>query len=75
MNRRHFLKLACYGGAAALLASYPVMIERYLVQINHYRIPVPRLPKAFDNLRVVHLTDLHLGFLVSKAFIENEYRP
>ncbi len=70
MNRRKFLKLACYGGVAALLASYPVFIERNLVQINTYRIPVPSLPKSFHGFRVVHLTDLHLGFLVSEAFIK-----
>ena len=71
MNRRSFLKLGCYGGAAALLASYPVFIERNWVQINHYRIPVPHLPEAFQGFRVVHLTDLHLGFLVAQSFIEN----
>lgn len=70
MNRRRFLKMACYGGAAALLGSYPVLIERNLVQINHYRIPVPRLPRAFNGFRAIHLTDLHLGFLVSAAFVE-----
>jgi uncharacterized protein len=71
MNRRKFLKTACYGCASALLASYPVFIERHWVQINRYRIAVPNLPKAFNGFRVVHLTDLHLGFLVSKAFVEN----
>ena len=70
MNRRKFLKIACYGGAAALFASYPVFIERNLVQLNIYRIPVPSLPKAFNGFRVVHLTDLHFGFLVSESFIE-----
>jgi uncharacterized protein len=69
MNRRRFLKLACFSGAAVLLASYPVMIERYLVEINHYRIPIPRLPESFNGLRMVHLTDFHFGPLVSKAFI------
>ena len=71
MNRRNFLKLACYAGASALLASYPVFIERNIVQINKYRIPVPFLPNSFHGFRVVHLTDLHLGFLVSRSFIEN----
>lgn len=54
-----------------MLASYPVFIERSLVQINYYRIPVPVLPNEFNRLRVVHLTDLHLGFLVSASFIES----
>jgi predicted MPP superfamily phosphohydrolase len=71
MNRRNFLKFACYGGAAALLASYPVFIERNLVQINRYRVPVPFLPSSFHGFRVVHLTDLHLGLFVSESFIEN----
>ncbi len=70
MNRRKFLKLAYFGGVAALLASYPVFIERNLVQINTYRISVPSLPKSFNGFRVVHLTDLHLGFLVSESFIQ-----
>lgn len=70
MNRRKFLKLACYGSAAALFGSYPVFIERNIVQINHYRIPTPFLPKSFHGFRVVHLSDLHLGFLVSLPFIE-----
>jgi uncharacterized protein len=71
MNRRKFLTIACYGCASVLLASYPVFIERNLIQINRYRIPVPHLPEAFSGFRVVHLTDLHLGVLVSKSFIEN----
>ena len=69
MNRRHFLKLACFGGAAALLASYPVFIERSWLCINHYRIPVPNLPAAFDGCRIVHLSDIHLGALVPAAFV------
>jgi predicted MPP superfamily phosphohydrolase len=50
---------------AALLASYPVFIERSLVQVNNYRIPVPRLPPAFEGFTIVQLTDLHYGPLVS----------
>jgi uncharacterized protein len=69
MNRRQFIKVACYGGTAALLAGYPVFIERNWVQINNYRLSVPSLPKAFNGFRVVHLTDLHLGYLVSESFI------
>ena len=74
MKRRTFLKTACYGGVAALLASYPVFIERNWVQINKYRIAVPCLPKSFNGFRVVHLTDLHFGYLVSESFglIETE---
>lgn len=69
MNRRSFLKLALYGGTTACLGSYPVFIERNLVQVNRYRIPMADLPPSFHGFTVAHLTDLHLGFLVSESFI------
>ncbi len=70
MNRRAFLKLALYGGTAALIGSYPVLIERNLVQVNRYRIALADLPPSFDGFTLAHLTDLHLGFLVSESFVE-----
>jgi predicted MPP superfamily phosphohydrolase len=70
MNRRAFLKLAFFGGAAALAGSYPVLIERNLVQVNRYRIPVANLPHSFQKFTIAHLTDLHFGPLVSESFIE-----
>lgn len=70
MKRRTFLKFAVYGGAAAVVGSYPVFIERTLVQVNKYRIPVQKLPPAFHGFTIAQLTDLHFGFLVSEAFVE-----
>lgn len=70
MNRRTFLKLALFGGASALIGSYPVFIERNIVQVNRYRVPIADLPLSFHGFTIAHLTDLHLGFLVSTSFIE-----
>jgi len=70
MNRRTFLKLALYGGTIALAGSYPVLIERNIVHVNRYRIPVPDLPSSFHGFTLAQLTDLHLGFLVSDSFVE-----
>jgi predicted MPP superfamily phosphohydrolase len=70
MNRRTFLKFALYGGATALLGSYPVFIERNIVQVNRYRIPIANLPPSFHGFTIAQLTDLHLGFLVSESFVE-----
>jgi len=70
MNRRQFLKLTFYGSVASLAASYPVFIERNIVQINRYKVPIDDLPEAFHGFRLVQLTDLHLGFMVSESFIE-----
>jgi predicted MPP superfamily phosphohydrolase len=71
ITRRRFLKLAGSIGAFGLVASYPVFIERYIVQINTYRIPVPNLPADFTGFRIVHLTDLHYGFLVPLSLIQS----
>jgi len=81
VSRRQFLKRAGWFGSAGLLFSYPVFIERYIIQTNFYRIAVPNLPKAFSGFRVVHLTDLHYGFLVPLQLIQhvvqqaNELKP
>ena len=70
MDRRSFLRYAFAGGAATLAGCYPVFIERNLVQINRYTIPVANLPRAFHGFTLAHLTDIHLGFLVSENFVE-----
>ena len=70
MNRRTFLKFALYGGVTALAGSYPVLIERNIVQINRYKIPIADLPPSFHGFTIAQLTDLHLGFLVSESFVE-----
>lgn len=69
ISRRRFLKMTGSLGALGLCSSYPLFIERHLVAINTYRVPVPGLPAAFAGLRVVHLSDLHFGALVPLAAI------
>jgi uncharacterized protein len=64
IDRRKFLKFGSMVAGAGLLATYPVFIERYIVQVNKYLIPVPRLPPAFEGFTIVQLTDLHYGPLV-----------
>jgi predicted MPP superfamily phosphohydrolase len=72
MNRRQFLKKVLWGMAGTtVVGTYPLFIERYLIGINYYTIPVPRLPRQFNGLRIVHLTDLHYGPLTPLAFLDN----
>lgn len=40
------------------------------MQVNRYRVPIADLPRSFHGFTIAHLTDLHLGFLVSESFIE-----
>ena len=70
MNRRKFLKISLIGGVTALLGSYPVLIERNIVQVNRYKIPIANLPPSFHGFTLAQITDLHLGFLVSESFVE-----
>ena len=56
------------------LCRYPVSGKRDLVQVNTYRIPLANLPQAFDGFTIVHLTDLHHGPFVSRAFLERVFR-
>ena len=74
MNRRQFLKLSTASAVVGIIGSYPVLIERYLVQMNRYRIFLPRLPRQFEGFTIVHLTDLHHGPLVSLSFLQDVIR-
>lgn len=41
---------------------------------THYPIHVPNLPRVFKGFRIVHLTDLHNGFLMPLSVIEDVVR-
>jgi uncharacterized protein len=71
MNRRQFLRVSAITAAAGIIGCYPVFIERCLVQINRYRITVPKLPHQFDGFTIVQLTDLHYGSLVPLSFLQD----
>ncbi len=46
-----------------ILVFYLFIFERFLIRVKCYRIAVPNLPAAFSGFRIVHLSDLHYGFL------------
>lgn len=69
MTRRIFLRFAGYAAAATFAGSYPVFIERSIVLVKRYKIPIANLPPSFHGFTIAHLTDLHFGSLVSAAFI------
>jgi uncharacterized protein len=72
LTRREWLKWAgLAAGAGALTASYPFLIEPYLLQVNHYNISIPRLPAAFDGFRIVQLTDMHIGPYTPAWFLQS----
>lgn len=71
LSRRRFLKWAVFGAGAAVVggAGYTTLIEPWWVEINHYDISIEFLPAALEGLKIVHLSDLHRGAVVSANFI------
>jgi hypothetical protein len=65
-GRRAFLVRGA-GVAVAGLMAWAVWLEPRRLVVRRLRFPVRDLPPALDGLRVLHLTDLHLGPFVSEA--------
>lgn len=74
----------------AILAAAPVALVSYLtafaivlafrpkpsdVQIAYHDVPVPGLPPAFDGYRILHLSDIHAGGVVSLDATADRLRP
>lgn len=57
------------GGAGA--AVHAVAIEPYQLRDTRYRVPIRGLPSWADGLRILQLTDTHLGPRVPTAHIES----
>ncbi|MDN4593726.1 metallophosphoesterase [Polycladomyces subterraneus] len=67
LTRRQFLKhlLTASLGLAGLIGSagvYGYWIEPYWHEVEHVSIRIPCLPQAFEGMRIVQFSDLHLGF-------------
>lgn len=68
-RRRRFLKTAAatalYGGPAVVLGYG--FVERSRLSVETYDLRVPGLPKDLDGLRIVQLTDIHLGRFLDRG--------
>ncbi|HET9910936.1 MAG TPA: metallophosphoesterase [Anaerolineales bacterium] len=66
LTRRDFLKLLWHGFlSSTLLASgglgYSALVEPGLFSVETVRLKLKRLPKSFSGLRVVQISDIHMG--------------
>lgn len=52
--------LAC-GGLAVAFAGYGGSVERRWLSVTHHQVALADLPPAWDGVRLVQLSDLHLG--------------
>jgi predicted MPP superfamily phosphohydrolase len=58
------------GTALFLMLLYGVVIGNYDFHVHRVEIPIPELPVSFDNLRIVQLSDIHLGSWTSRDKLE-----
>jgi predicted MPP superfamily phosphohydrolase len=71
-TRRRVLKLALAGTATAAAAGGIIdamFLEPKRIDVSRPVIELPDWPPAWDSLRVVHLTDLHLGRLIGADYL------
>lgn len=67
MSRRTFLKKSMQltlglMGAASISGVYSHLVEPYWIEVKHVKVKLSKLPPSFHSFRVVHFSDLHLGF-------------
>jgi uncharacterized protein len=63
ITRRRVLRVVKHtvtAGAGAA-AAYPLFVEPHRLEITRHQFPVRGLPPSLDGLRIVQLTDIHLG--------------
>lgn len=63
-SRRRFLKTsaAALAGTALLAGGYASLWEPRRLEITRLTLTLPQLPPAFDGIRLVQFSDVHLGF-------------
>jgi predicted MPP superfamily phosphohydrolase len=62
-SRRYFFQAASYlaGAVPFVGALYGFASERLRYRLEHVEVPIPCLPAALDGLRIVQLSDIHIG--------------
>lgn len=62
-SRRNFFRYAAYaaGSAPFVVASYGFAAERLRYTVERVEVPVAGLPKDLDGLRIVQMSDIHIG--------------
>ena len=77
VGRRRFLRGAARAsavGGLSLLGGYATFVEPGRVRLRTQPFALPGLPPALEGLKVIHLTDLHLGRFISVAYLAEVVR-
>jgi hypothetical protein len=71
-GRRHFLSAvrAVLFAAPPAVLGYGMFIERSRLQLREQNLQIPDLPPDLDGVRLVQLTDIHMGAFLSRKDLE-----
>ncbi|MCY1036544.1 metallophosphoesterase [Corallococcus sp. BB11-1] len=72
-DRRRFLARATAGGAvlaASGLTGYGIWSAFHPPVVNEVTVRLPGLPKALDGFSIVHLSDIHVGPIIQRRFMD-----
>lgn len=71
-GRRDFFRYAAYlAGAVPLLgATYGFAAGRFRYQIRKVEVPIADLPQALDGMKIVQLSDIHIGDFMPRDEVE-----
>lgn len=64
------LDVALVGGLPGI-GAYARLVAPHAVEITEHRVPIAGLPERLDGLRIVQLSDLHLGHNVPRPYVEH----
>jgi uncharacterized protein len=71
-RRQALARLAAISAAAVgLLVSGWAALEGRKVHVKRVEVPLKKLSRAFDGLRIVQLSDVHVGPTIGREFIEH----
>lgn len=71
MNRRAFLRATTWtaAGTAVSMTAYTIAVEPHWTKLVERTLPVRNLPAELIGLRLMHLSDLHVGPHVSSEYL------
>lgn len=69
--RRHFFQRAAYfaGAAPFVGAAYGFLAERRWFRVERVEAPIAGLPGALDGLRILQLSDIHIGSYLTREHL------